>query len=86
MSLINLFFSLYSLKLSQIDEDVQRHNELLEAVRAAAPSELGEIISRRRKDFTKEFFVHLHTVAESYYADPAEQNGNTNTAYTFQVR
>ncbi|XP_022939751.1 uncharacterized protein At4g37920-like isoform X1 [Cucurbita moschata] len=61
-------------KLKEIDEDVQRHNELLEAVRAAGPSELGEIISRRRKDFTKEFFVHLHTVAESYYADPAEQN------------
>lgn len=56
---------------------MQRHNELLEVVRAVAPSELGEIISRRRKDFTKEFFVHLHTVAESYYDDPAEQNGNT---------
>lgn len=66
-----------SMKFSQIDEDVQRHNELLEVVRATAPSELGEIISRRRKDFTKEFFVHLHTVAESYYDDPAEQNGNT---------
>ncbi|XP_038884061.1 uncharacterized protein At4g37920 isoform X2 [Benincasa hispida] len=61
-------------KLKEIDEDVKRHNELLEVVRAAAPSELGEIISRRRKDFTKEFFVHLHTVAESYYDDPAEQN------------
>lgn len=61
-------------KLKEIDEDVQRHNELLEVVRAVAPSELGEIISRRRKDFTKEFFVHLHTVAESYYDDPAEQN------------
>ncbi|KAA0036998.1 uncharacterized protein E5676_scaffold453G001340 [Cucumis melo var. makuwa] len=61
-------------KLKEIDEDVQRHNELLEVVRATAPSELGEIISRRRKDFTKEFFVHLHTVAESYYDDPAEQN------------
>lgn len=55
---------------------MQRHNELLEVVRAAAPSELGEIVSRRRKDFTKEFFVHLHTVAESYYDDPTEQNGN----------
>ncbi|XP_022152543.1 uncharacterized protein At4g37920, chloroplastic [Momordica charantia] len=61
-------------KLKEIDEDVQRHNELLEVVRAAAPSELGEIVSRRRKDFTKEFFVHLHTVAESYYDDPTEQN------------
>ncbi|KGN63115.1 uncharacterized protein At4g37920 isoform X2 [Cucumis sativus] len=61
-------------KLKEIDEDVQRHNELLEVVRATSPSELGEIISRRRKDFTKEFFVHLHTVAQSYYDDPAKQN------------
>lgn len=65
------------MKFPQIDEDVQRHNELLEVVRATSPSELGEIISRRRKDFTKEFFVHLHTVAQSYYDDPAKQNGNT---------
>ncbi|XP_022990574.1 uncharacterized protein At4g37920-like [Cucurbita maxima] len=61
-------------KLKEIDEDVQRHNELLEVLRGAAPSELGEIISRRRKDFTKEFFVHLHTVTESYYDDPTEQD------------
>ncbi|KAJ4966597.1 hypothetical protein NE237_018446 [Protea cynaroides] len=68
-------------KLKEVDEDVQRHNELLEVVRAA-PSEINEIVARRRKDFTKEFFVHLHTVAESYCDDPAEQNalaklGNT---------
>lgn len=36
---------------------------------------MSEIVSRRRKDFTKEFFVHLHTVAESYYDNPAEQDG-----------
>lgn len=77
MWVFNRPFLFPSTKFSQIDEDVQRHNELLEVVRAVAPSELGEIISRRRKDFTKEFFVHLHTVAESYYDDPAEQNGNT---------
>ncbi|KAH6796175.1 hypothetical protein C2S51_037161 [Perilla frutescens var. frutescens] len=68
-------------KLKEIDEDIQRHNELLDAIRKS-PSEVGEIVARRRKDFTKEFFVHLHTVAESYYDNPTEQNamaklGNT---------
>ncbi|KAI3465071.1 hypothetical protein Pfo_021734 [Paulownia fortunei] len=68
-------------KLKEIDEDIQRHNELLDAIRKS-PSEVGDIVARRRKDFTKEFFVHLHTVAESYYDNPTEQNavaklGNT---------
>ncbi|KAG6400233.1 hypothetical protein SASPL_137058 [Salvia splendens] len=68
-------------KLKEIDDDTQRHNELLDAIRKS-PSEVGEIVARRRKDFTKEFFVHLNTVAESYYDNPTEQNavaklGNT---------
>ena len=41
----------------------------------AAPSELTEIVAKRRKDFTKEFFVHLYTVAQSYRDNPSEQNG-----------
>ncbi|KAL2489298.1 hypothetical protein Fot_42590 [Forsythia ovata] len=60
-------------KMKEIDNDVQRHNELLDVVRKS-PSEVGEIVARRRKDFTKEFFVHLQTVAESYYDNPTEQN------------
>lgn len=60
-------------KLKEIDEDIQRHNELLEVAKGA-PSEIGEVVARRRKDFTKEFFFHLHTVAESYYDNPEEQN------------
>lgn len=60
-------------KLKEVDDDVQRHNELLEVIKGA-PSEIGEIVARRRKDFTKEFFMHLHTVAESYYDNPTEQN------------
>ncbi|MBA0808372.1 hypothetical protein Gohar_024115 [Gossypium harknessii] len=68
-------------KLKEIDEDVQRHNELLEVIKGS-PSEISEIVARRRKDFTKEFFMHIHTVAESYYDNPTEQNalaklGNT---------
>ncbi|KAK3025679.1 hypothetical protein RJ639_042019, partial [Escallonia herrerae] len=68
-------------KLKEVDEDVQRHDKLLEVIRRT-PSEISEIVARRRKDFTKEFFVHLHTVAESYHDNPEEQSalaklGNT---------
>lgn len=68
-------------KLREIDDDVQRHDELLNVIRGAA-SDISAVVARRRKDFTKEFFMHLHTVAESYYDNPAEQNalaklGNT---------
>ncbi|ONK81539.1 uncharacterized protein A4U43_C01F30300 [Asparagus officinalis] len=60
-------------KLKEIDEDVQRHEELLEMIKEA-PTEISAIVAKRRKDFTKEFFVHLHTVAESYYENPVQQN------------
>lgn len=60
-------------KLKEIDNDVQRHNELLQVIKEA-PSQINEVVTKRRKDFTKEFFMHLHTVAESYLDNPAEQN------------
>lgn len=68
-------------KLKEVDEDVQRHNELLQVLKNT-PSEIGDIVARRRKDFTKEFFMHLHAVAESYHDNEVEQNviaklGNT---------
>lgn len=53
---------------------MQRHDELLQVI-IETPDNIGSIVAKRRKDFTKEFFVHLHTVAESYYADPEKQNG-----------
>ncbi|XP_051124307.1 uncharacterized protein At4g37920 [Andrographis paniculata] len=68
-------------KLKEIDEDVQRHNELLDMLRSS-PSEMAEIVAKRRKDFTKEFFVHLHTVAESYYDNPEEQAAVANLGNT----
>ncbi|EOA40549.1 hypothetical protein CARUB_v10009279mg [Capsella rubella] len=61
-------------KLKEVDEDVQRHNELLNVIKRTPPAEIGELVARRRKDFTNEFFDHLHTVAESYYDNPDEQN------------
>ena len=70
-----LYGNLLETYFLQIDEDVQRHNELLEVIKGSPPSEISDIVARRRKDFTKEFFVHLHTVAESYYDNLTEQNG-----------
>ncbi|GAB2270060.1 hypothetical protein Dimus_004973 [Dionaea muscipula] len=64
-------------KLKGIDEDVQRHNELLDAI-CGAPSEIHEIVVRRRKDFTKEFFEHVQYVAESFYDDPEHQKAIAN--------
>jgi hypothetical protein len=58
----------------QIDADVQRHNDLLDVIRKD-PSEITNIVSKRRKDFTNEFFEHLHTVTQSYYNDAEKQNG-----------
>ncbi|CAA0831627.1 Unknown protein [Striga hermonthica] len=60
-------------KMKEIDIDVQKNNELVDAIRKS-PTEVREIVSRRRKDFTKEFFEHFHTVGDSYYDNPAEQN------------
>ncbi|CAK7347074.1 unnamed protein product [Dovyalis caffra] len=63
----------FARKLKEIDQDVQRHNELLGVIKKA-PLELSEIVAKRRKDFTKEFFVHLYTVAQSYHDSPSEKN------------
>ncbi|KAL1223724.1 hypothetical protein V5N11_029771 [Cardamine amara subsp. amara] len=61
-------------KLKEVDQDIQRHNELLNVIKRTPPAEISELVARRRKDFTNEFFDHLHTVAESYYENPDEQN------------
>uniref|UniRef100_A0A0E0JYN6 Uncharacterized protein n=1 Tax=Oryza punctata TaxID=4537 RepID=A0A0E0JYN6_ORYPU len=60
-------------KLKEIDEDVQRHNELLDVVKSTPSDEIGSVIAKRRKDFTVEFFNHLYYVAESYHDDPEKQ-------------
>lgn len=60
-------------KLNEIDEDVQRHNELLGVVKSTPSDKLGAIVAKRRKDFTVEFFNHLYYVAESYHDEPEKQ-------------
>ncbi|KAL2344664.1 hypothetical protein Fmac_005949 [Flemingia macrophylla] len=60
-------------KLREIDEELQRHNELIEMIKGSS-SEISEVVSRSRKDFTKDFFIHLHMIAESYDGNPETQN------------
>ncbi|CAI8590437.1 unnamed protein product [Vicia faba] len=60
-------------KLKEIDEDVQRHNDLLDVIRKDL-SEISNVVSKRRKDFTNEFFEHLYVVTESYRDDAEKQN------------
>jgi hypothetical protein len=62
----------FARKHKEIDEDLERHNELLKVIKDTP--DVSEVVARRRKDFTKEFFVHLYTVAESYYDNPTKQN------------
>ncbi|XP_004505335.1 pentatricopeptide repeat-containing protein At4g18520, chloroplastic isoform X2 [Cicer arietinum] len=59
-------------KLKEIDEDIQKHSELNEMIKRA-PSEISDIVSRSRKDFTEDFFAHLHTVTQSYNDNPKAQ-------------
>ncbi|VAH00040.1 unnamed protein product [Triticum turgidum subsp. durum] len=60
-------------KLKEVDEDVQRHNELFELVKSTPSGKIGDVVAKRRKDFTVEFFNHLYYVAESYKDEPAKQ-------------
>ncbi|KAE8821762.1 hypothetical protein D1007_00170 [Hordeum vulgare] len=60
-------------KLKEVDEDVQRHNELFEVVKSTPSDKIGDVVAKRRKDFTVEFFNHLYYVAESYQDDPDKQ-------------
>ena len=58
----------------QVDDDVKRHNDLIEVIKKD-PSEILTVVTRRRKDFTTEFFVHVRALADSYYENPEERNG-----------
>jgi hypothetical protein len=58
----------------QVDDDVKRHNDLLEVIKRD-PSQIKALVARRRKDFTEEFFVHVRDMAQSYYENPGERDG-----------
>lgn len=49
----------------QIDEEMERHSELLKEIQDS-PLDLNAIVAKRRKDFTGEFFRHLNLISETY--------------------
>lgn len=53
-----------SRKVKKIDDEIERHTQLLEEIRDS-PLDLNAIVSKRRKDFTGEFFRHLTLLSET---------------------
>lgn len=49
----------------QIDDEMERHTELLKEIQDN-PRDLNAIVTKRRKDFTGEFFRHLTLLSETY--------------------
>ncbi|XP_030528388.1 uncharacterized protein At4g37920 [Rhodamnia argentea] len=54
-----------SRKVKKIDEEMERHSELLREVQDS-PTDIGTVVARRRKGFTGEFFSYLTTLSETY--------------------
>ncbi|KAK5792977.1 uncharacterized protein At4g37920 [Gossypium arboreum] len=51
-------------KVKKIDDEMDRHCELLKEIQDS-PTDINAIITRRRKDFTDEFFQYLNLVSET---------------------
>ena len=49
----------------QIDEDMEKHDELLKEIQGN-PTDLDAIVAKRRKDFTGDFFRYLALLSETY--------------------
>ena len=49
----------------QIDDDMEKCSELLKEIQEN-PTDINEIVARRRKDFTGEFFRHLKLMSETF--------------------
>ncbi|XVE83018.1 hypothetical protein DITRI_Ditri16bG0052800 [Diplodiscus trichospermus] len=52
-------------KVKKIDDEMERHCELLKEIQDS-PTDINATITRRRKDFSDEFFRYLTLVAETY--------------------
>ncbi|XP_043711340.1 uncharacterized protein At4g37920 isoform X2 [Telopea speciosissima] len=52
-------------KVKKIDDEMERHTELLKEVQQS-PTDINAVIARRRNDFTGEFFRHLTLISETY--------------------
>ncbi|CAN4079869.1 unnamed protein product [Withania somnifera] len=52
-------------KVRKIDDEMERHTELLKEIQDN-PRDLNAIVTKRRKDFNGEFFQHLALLSETY--------------------
>lgn len=52
-------------KVKKIDEEMERHTELLKDLQES-PMDINAIVASRRKDFTGDFFRHLTLLSETY--------------------
>ncbi|GMH24128.1 hypothetical protein Nepgr_025971 [Nepenthes gracilis] len=58
-------FSALGRKVKKIDEEMEKHTELLKEIQDN-PTDINAIVTKRRKDFTGEFFCHLTLLSETY--------------------
>lgn len=52
-------------KVKKIDDEMESHSELLKEIQDS-PTDINAVVTRRRKDFTGEFFSHLALISETY--------------------
>ncbi|GAB4847182.1 hypothetical protein Ancab_026192 [Ancistrocladus abbreviatus] len=52
-------------KVKKIDDEMERHTDLLKEIQDN-PTDINAIVTKRRKDFTGEFFRHLTLLSETY--------------------
>jgi hypothetical protein len=58
----------------QVDDDMQRHDALLAKIEES-PMDLDTIVARHRKDFTGDFFQHLHLLCDASYENLNRREG-----------
>lgn len=52
-------------KVKKIDDEIEKHTNLLQEIQEN-PMDFNAVVARRRKDFTGEFFRHLHVLSDTY--------------------
>ncbi|OIV94464.1 hypothetical protein TanjilG_25526 [Lupinus angustifolius] len=52
-------------KMKKIDDEMEGHGELLKEIQDS-PTDINAIVTRRRKDFTGEFFRYLSVISDTY--------------------
>ncbi|MCO5547965.1 hypothetical protein L7F22_001420 [Adiantum nelumboides] len=57
----------------QVDDDMERHNELFAFVKENE-QDIDKVVSRRRRDFTMDFFQHLELIYQANFEQPNQQN------------